>query len=70
VLLSALAVLAAGGTLAGDLALGLSEAAWRAELRVVAVLRDAGLRPEAPDGVVARARALRGVAEVRYVGSR
>jgi cell division protein FtsX len=68
VLLSALAVLVAGGTLAGDLALGLSEAGWRAELRVVAVLRDTGLRPEAPDGAVARARALPGVAEVRYVG--
>ena len=68
-LLFALAVLVTGGTLAADLALGLSEAAWRAELRVVAVLRDAGPRPEAPDGVVARARALPGVAEVRYVGS-
>ena len=69
VLLSSLTVLVAGATLAGDLALGLSEAAWRAELRVVAVLRDAGLKPEAPDGVVARARALPGVSEVRYVGS-
>jgi len=68
VLLSALAVLVAGGTLAGDLALGRAEAGWRAELRVVAVLRDSGLRPEAPDGIVARARALPGVAEVRYVG--
>jgi cell division protein FtsX len=68
VLLAALAVLIAGGTLAGDLALGLSEAAWRAELRIVAVLRDAGARPEAPDGVVGRVRALPGVAEVRYVG--
>jgi cell division protein FtsX len=65
---AALAVLVAGGTLAGDLALGLSEAAWRAELRVVARLRDAGPRPEDPDGIVARARALPGVAEVRYVG--
>ena len=68
-LLTALAVFVAGGTLAAGLALGLSEAAWRAELRVVAVLRDAGLRPEAPDGIVARARALPGVAEVRYVGA-
>jgi cell division protein FtsX len=66
-LLAALAVLAGGATLAGDLALGVSEAAWRAELRVVAVLREAGARPEAPDGVVARARAVPGVAEVRYV---
>jgi cell division protein FtsX len=60
-------VLAAGLTLAGDLALGLSEAAWRAELRVVAVLRDPGPRPDGPGGVVVRARALPGVAEVRYV---
>jgi cell division protein FtsX len=68
VLLAALVVLVAGGTLAGDLALGLSEAAWRTELRLVAVLRDAGARPEAPDGIVARVRALPGVVEVRYVG--
>jgi cell division protein FtsX len=34
----------------------------------VAVLRDAGTPPEAPDGVVSHARALPGVAEVRYVG--
>ena len=68
VLLAALAVLVAGATLAGDLALGLSEAAWRADLRIVAVLRDAGARPEAPDGIVARVRALPGVADVRYVG--
>ena len=31
------------------------------------VLRDAGTRPEAPDGIVTRARALHGVAAVRYV---
>ena len=67
VLLPALAVAVAGGTLAGDRALGLSEAAWRAELRVVAVLRNAGVRPDAPDGILARARALPGVADVRYV---
>jgi cell division protein FtsX len=68
VLLSALAVLVAGATLAGDLTLGLSEAAWRADLRIVAILRDAGARPEASAGVVARVRALPGVAELRYVG--
>ena len=67
VLLAALAVLIAGGTLAGDLALGRAEAAWRAGLRLVVVLRDAGLRPEAPDGIVARTRGLDGVAAVRYV---
>jgi cell division transport system permease protein len=68
VLLTALAVLVAGATLAGDLALALSEAAWRAELRMVATLRDPGPRPEAPDGIVGRARAVPGVADVRYVG--
>jgi cell division protein FtsX len=56
-----------GATLAGDLALTRAEAPWRAALRLVVVLRGAGARPEAPDGVVARARALPGVAEVRYV---
>jgi cell division protein FtsX len=68
VLLTALAVLVAGVTLAGDLALALSETAWRAELRIVAVLRDSSAQPEAPDGVVARVRALPGAVEVRYVG--
>jgi cell division transport system permease protein len=66
-LLAALAVLVAGGTLAGDLALARAEAPWRAALRLVVVLRDAGTGPEAPDGVVARTRALSGVAAVRYV---
>jgi cell division transport system permease protein len=67
VLLSALAVLLAGGTLAGDLALARAEASWRTALRLVVVLRDAGARPEAPDGAVARARAVPGVVAVRYV---
>ena len=67
VLLSALAVLSAGATLAGDLALAGAEAGWRASLRLVVVLRDAGPRPEGPDGIAGRARALRGVSAVRYV---
>jgi cell division protein FtsX len=67
VLLSALAVLVAGGTLAGDLALARAEASWRQVLRVVVLLREAGARPEGPDGIVARARALPGVSAVRYV---
>jgi cell division protein FtsX len=67
VLLSALATLVGGGTLAGDLALARAEATWRGTLRLVVVLRDAGPRPEAPDGIAARARALHGVAAVRYV---
>jgi cell division protein FtsX len=67
VLLSAFAVLVAGGTLAGDLALAQAEATWRATLKLVVLLRDAGPRPEALDGIVARTRALHGVATVRYV---
>jgi cell division protein FtsX len=67
VLLSALAVLSAGATLAADLALASVEAGWRASLRLVVVLRDAGPRPEEPDGIAGRARALHGVAAVRYV---
>jgi cell division protein FtsX len=34
----------------------------------VVVLREVAARPEAPDGIVTRARAVPGVAEVRYVG--
>jgi cell division protein FtsX len=67
VLLAALAVLGAGGTLAGDLALAGAEAGWRGSLRLVVVLREAGPRPEGTDGIVGRARALYGVAAVRYV---
>lgn len=67
VLVTALAVLVTGGALAGRAALARAAAAWRTELRVVAVLREAAPRPEAPDGVVAAARALAGVAAVRYV---
>jgi cell division protein FtsX len=60
-----LAVLLAGSTLAGDLALARSEATWRADLRLMVVLRDAG--PRSGDSVVARTRAVPGVAVVRYV---
>jgi cell division transport system permease protein len=67
VLLSALAVLSAGGTLAGERALAAAEAGWRASLRLVVVLRDAGPRPEGADGIVGRARSLHGASAVRYV---
>jgi cell division protein FtsX len=67
VVLSALAVLSAGATLAADLALAGAEAGWRASLRLVVVLREAGPRPEGPDGIVGRARTLPGVSTVRYV---
>jgi cell division protein FtsX len=66
-LLAGLAVLTAGVTLAADLALASAEAGWRASLRLVVVLRDAGPRPESPEGIAGRAQALPGVAAVRYV---
>jgi cell division protein FtsX len=69
VLLLALAVLVTGATLAGGLALARLAGAWRADLRLVAILRDAPARPSGPDGLIAAVRALPGVAEVRYVAS-
>jgi cell division protein FtsX len=69
VLLSGLAVLAAGGVLAGDLALARAEARWRDDLRMVVVLREAGSPGEGPPGVVALARAVPGAAAVRYIPS-
>lgn len=67
VLVTALAVLVTGATLAGRVALTRAVAAWRADLRVVVVLREPDPRPGAPDGVVGAAGALPGVAAVRYV---
>lgn len=61
------AVLGGGGALAGRLALARLSQPWRADLRVVATLREAASRPEAPGDVVATIRALPGVSEVRYV---
>jgi cell division protein FtsX len=68
VLLSALAVVAVGGTLAGDLALGRLVGGWRDEIRLVAVLRDPMPRPGGAEGLGVAVRAMRGVAAVRYVG--
>jgi cell division protein FtsX len=67
VLLSALAVLATGATLAGDLALGRLVVGWRDAVRLVGVLRDPAPRPGGAEGLVASVRAMRGVAAVRYV---
>jgi cell division protein FtsX len=67
VLLTALTILVVGATLLGREALARLTAAWRAELRIVAVLRE---EPGAgPDGAVPRAQALPAVAAVRYVSS-
>lgn len=67
VLVTGLAVLVMGGTLLGLDALARVTAAWRADLRLVAVLRPEPARAEASDAVVAAARVLPGVAAVRYI---
>src|SRR5262249_11307361 len=70
VLLTALAALVAGATVAGRQALTGLTAGWRAELRIVALLReDAGGAGGKP-GIVSDVQALPGVAAVRYVSSR
>jgi cell division protein FtsX len=69
VLLTALAVLVVGGTLAGREALGRLTRAWRAELRIVAVLRDEGPRADGAQALLAGVRGLPGVGGVRYVSS-
>ncbi|MBI4012318.1 MAG: hypothetical protein HY359_08435 [Candidatus Rokubacteria bacterium] len=70
VLLAALAVLVVGGTLTGREALGRLTGAWRAELRIVAVLREDGAAPEGGARLLAGVRALPGVGAVRYVSGR
>jgi cell division protein FtsX len=69
ILLVTLAVLVTGATLVGLEALGRVTGAWRAELRIVALLGDAPGRPAAPTTLVAAARALPGVASVRFVSA-
>jgi cell division protein FtsX len=64
-----LAALVGGATLAGERALSAAVAGWRADLRLVAVLREAGGRRDPPEATLAAARALRGVAGVRYVSA-
>src|SRR5581483_10955278 len=50
-------------------ALGAAIAGWRADLRMVAVLREPGGRRDPPEATLAAARALPGVAGVRYVSA-
>lgn len=69
ILLSGLAALATGGTLLGLEALARLAAQWRADLRVVAILRQPLKRPEDPQSAVSLARALPGVGAVRYVSA-
>src|SRR5262249_5301499 len=70
VLLAALAVLAAGATVAGRQALARLTAGWRAEVRIVALLREDPGGAGGKSGVVSDVQALPGVAAVRYVSSR
>ena len=70
VLLIALAVLVIGGTLGGREALGRLTGAWRAELRIVAVLREDGAASDGGARLLPGVRALPGVGAVRYVSSR
>jgi cell division protein FtsX len=70
VLLAALAVLVAGATLSGRQALAGLTAGWRADLRIVALLREDTTRAGGGAGIVPDVRALPGVAAVRYVSSR
>jgi len=70
VLLTAMAVLVAGATLSGRQALARLTAGWRADLRIVALLREDAARAGGAAGVVPDVRALPGVAAVRYVSSR
>ena len=69
VLLTAMAVLVAGATLAGRRALDHLTAGWRGDLRIVALLREDAARPGGEAGVVPEVRALPGVDAVRYVSS-
>jgi cell division transport system permease protein len=69
VLLVALAVVATGGTVQGGRALSQLVAAWRAELRIVAVLDGAGAANGASP-LVPAVQALPGAAAVRYVSGR
>jgi cell division protein FtsX len=69
ILLTALAVLAAGATVVGLDALQRRLAAWRAEIRIVAVVGEPAGRRDEPRVLVPAARALPGVATVRYVST-
>ena len=67
VLLVALAVVALGATLLGRAALARLTGTWRAELRIVAVLREDGVRANGAPSVIPAAQGLPGVGTVRYV---
>lgn len=68
-LLSALAVLAIGGTVLSLDALGRLAAARRAEVRIVAILREDAARPDGPRSLLPSTRALPGAGTARYVSS-
>jgi cell division transport system permease protein len=70
VLLVGLAVVLAGVTRLGGEVLARQVAAWRSEVRLVAVLRDgSGGRGDDPRALVAGIRALPGVASVRFLSA-
>ncbi len=69
VLLSALAVAVTGATVLGLDALGRLTAAWRADLRIIAILAEETARPDGPKSILPAVRALPGVATVRYVSA-
>lgn len=67
VLITGLAVLAAGGTRVGLEAVGRLSAAWYRDLRIVAILERDGSTPSGTEAVVAAAQALAGAGTVRHV---
>lgn len=67
VLLAALAVLVTGATLAGGTAIARQRAAWRSELRIVAILREPAGRAAGTGPLLETVRGLAGVAAVRHV---
>ncbi|MGH7320318.1 MAG: cell division protein FtsX, partial [Candidatus Rokuibacteriota bacterium] len=69
ILLSALAVLIAGGVAVGLDALSRLTATWQTELRVVAILREESTTTAAKDELMTTVRALPGTGPVRYVSA-
>jgi cell division protein FtsX len=69
ILLTALAGVLAGGTILGERAVTREVSAWRAALRLVVVVREAGPGGGDPESLVATVQTVPGVAAVRYVSA-
>jgi cell division protein FtsX len=69
ILLTGLAGVLAGGTILGERAVTREVSAWRAALRLVVVLREAGPAGGDLENLVAAVRTVPGVATVRYVSA-